>query len=264
MIPPYADPVHVLVFLFCCCWSSSGAHANRDSEDQGGKARRAENYQLVAAAVSARGGQGKSGGGEYRGCFGARALDINCCQRLFCVAFTEDGNLPRGRETVQVTIPQQHKPMLPSERRPRSHAFLVLVPGKRGRKYLIQQSHARAPCARGIAPVYLWFDAEQLSIRINKILQISSRPFYVTVASSLPHPAHAAIQQPPKRPGSPMSGEPLRPKDLVPVTFTLDVDKEEVRAYASHVDGFVRIRNAVGTTSLLLASNQQRKKKAPR
>lgn len=40
-----------------------------------------------------------------------------------------------------------------------------------------------------------------------------------------------------------MSGEPLRPKDLVPVTFTLDVDKEEVRAFAGHVNGSVRADN---------------------
>lgn len=35
--------------------------------------------------------------------------------------------------------------------------------------------------------------------------------------------------QPPKRPGSPMSGEPLRPKDLIPVIFTLDSEKAKVR-----------------------------------
>ena len=35
--------------------------------------------------------------------------------------------------------------------------------------------------------------------------------------------------QPPKRPGSPMSGEPLRPKDLIPIIFTLDSEKAKVR-----------------------------------
>lgn len=37
-----------------------------------------------------------------------------------------------------------------------------------------------------------------------------------------------SVAQPPKRPGSPMSGEPLRPKDLIPVIFTLDSEKEKV------------------------------------
>lgn len=41
------------------------------------------------------------------------------------------------------------------------------------------------------------------------------------------------IVQPPKRPGSPMSGEPLRPKDLIPVIFTLDSEK----AKTAHISG---------------------------
>eukprot|EP00904_Undaria_pinnatifida_P013601 jgi/Undpi1/9371/HiC_scaffold_26.g11829.m1 len=41
------------------------------------------------------------------------------------------------------------------------------------------------------------------------------------------------IVQPPKRPGSPMSGEPLRPKDLIPIIFTLDSEK----AKTAHISG---------------------------
>lgn len=46
-------------------------------------------------------------------------------------------------------------------------------------------------------------------------------------------PTAPPFTQPPKRPGSPMSGEPLRPKDLIPVTFTLDSEKEKVHSSSS-------------------------------
>ncbi|CAN0250942.1 unnamed protein product [Discosporangium mesarthrocarpum] len=43
-----------------------------------------------------------------------------------------------------------------------------------------------------------------------------------------PEHLEARVEAPKKRPSSPMSGEPLRAKDLIPVTFTIDVDKKEV------------------------------------
>ncbi|CAM9865480.1 unnamed protein product [Ectocarpus sp. 6 AP-2014] len=51
-----------------------------------------------------------------------------------------------------------------------------------------------------------------------------------------PEGVKEAIVQPPKRPGSPMSGEPLRPKDLIPVIFTLDSEKKKT-AHISGGDG---------------------------
>eukprot|EP00903_Cladosiphon_okamuranus_P017036 g15701.t1 len=51
-----------------------------------------------------------------------------------------------------------------------------------------------------------------------------------------PEAAKEVIKMPPKRPASPMSGEPLRPKDLIPVIFTLDSEKEKT-AHISGGDG---------------------------
>ncbi|CAM9216970.1 unnamed protein product [Pylaiella littoralis] len=51
-----------------------------------------------------------------------------------------------------------------------------------------------------------------------------------------PEGVKEVIKQPPKRPASPMSGAPLRPKDLIPVIFTMDSEKE-MTAHISGGDG---------------------------
>ncbi|CAN0175410.1 unnamed protein product [Scytosiphon promiscuus] len=51
-----------------------------------------------------------------------------------------------------------------------------------------------------------------------------------------PEAVKEVIAQPPKRPASPMSGAQLRPKDLIPVIFTMDSEKEKT-AHISGGDG---------------------------